>query len=237
MTTRCGAGTSSTGLEGWDAVAYDGWKGGQSRMRAAQEVALSDWLEDRFCRSTVEIRAHIASEYDLGYSHSGCIKLLARLGFEYRKPKAVPRVADAAKQAEFIAFYEHLLNALPGDEAVYFADAVHPEYQSKPSHGWVRKGTKPALQTTSGRGRVNIHGALNLETFDAPCVEPTTVDGVSAAQLLAKIEARNPDKRTIHVIWDNAPYHKGPDVRAFLSRKMPYPPDPNAALLPASQPD
>ena len=77
----------------------------------------------------------------------------------------------------------------------------------------------PAIQTTSGRGRVNIHGALNLETFDAPFVEPTTVDGISSVQLLTKIEARNPDKRIIHVIWDNAPYHKGPDVRAFLSRK------------------
>ena len=65
---------------------------------------------------------------------------------------------------------------------------------------------------------MNIHGALNLETFDAPFVEPITVDGVSSVQLLAKIEARNPDKRIIHVIWDNAPYHKGPDVRAFLSR-------------------
>ena len=29
---------------------------------------------------------------------------------------------------------------------------------------------------------------------------------------------RNPDKRIIHVIWDNAAYHKGPDVRAFLAR-------------------
>ncbi|WP_420011384.1 hypothetical protein [Tateyamaria sp.] len=31
-------------------------------------------------------------------------------------------------------------------------------------------------------------------------------------------EARNPDKRLIHVIWDNAAYHKGPDVREFLAR-------------------
>jgi len=77
----------------------------------------------------------------------------------------------------------------------------------------------PAIQTTSGRGRVNIHGALNLETFDAAIVEPTTVDGISSVQLLAKIEARDPDKSIIHVIWDNAPYHKGPDVRVFLSRK------------------
>ena len=114
--------------------------------------------------------------------------------------------------------YERLLNGLGADEAVYFADAVHPEYQTKPSHGWVKAGSNPAVTTTAGRGRVNIHGALNLENFDAPFVEPTTVDGASAAQLLAKIEERNPDKRLIHVIWDNAAYHKGPDVREFLAR-------------------
>jgi transposase len=205
--------------DGWDALAFDGWKGGQSRMKQAQEVALCAWLEARFCRSTVEIRAHVAAECGLNYSNSGCIKLLARLGFEYRKPKALPRVADAAKQAEFIAMYENMLNSLADDEAVYFADAVHPEYQSKPAFGWVKKGTNPTLKTTSGRARVNIHGALNLETFDTPFVAPITVDGVSAVQLLAKIEARNHDKRIIHVIWDNAAYHKGPDVRAFLSRK------------------
>lgn len=79
-------------------------------------------------------------------------------------------------------------------------------------------GSNPAVTTTAGRGRVNIHSALNLEIFDSPFVEPTTVDGVGAVQLLAKIEARNPEKSLIHVIWDNAAYHKCPDVRAFLAR-------------------
>ena len=204
--------------DGWEVLALDSWQGGQSRMTPAQETALCSWLEGRFCRSTVEIRAHISAEFGLDYSHSGCVKLLARLGFEYRKPKPLPRVASAEKQAEFIALYEELMNTLRSDEAVYFADAVHPEYQTKPAFGWVKAGSNPAVKTTSGRGRVNIHGAVNLETFDTPFVEPITVDGVSAVQLLAKIEARNPDKRVIHVIWDNAPYHKGPDVRAFLAR-------------------
>ena len=148
----------------------------------------------------------------------GLHQLLARLGFEYRKPKPVPKVAPADKQAEFIALYERLMNELSDEEAVYFADAVHPEYQTKPAFGWVKTGSNPAVKTTAGRGRVNIHGALNLETFDAPFVEPDTVDGTSATQLLAKIEARNPDKRLIYVIWDNAAYHKGPDVREFLAR-------------------
>ena len=143
--------------------------------------------------------------------------------------------------------YENTLNSLADDEAVYFAssrrlqantcqamDAVHPEYKSKPAFSWVTKGTDPTLKTTSGRARVNIHGALNLETIDTPFVPPITVDGVSVVQLLAKIEAHNHDKLIIHVIWDNAAYHKGPYVRAFLSRKkLQHPPDPAAALLPA----
>ena len=204
--------------DGWEALTRDDWQGSQSRMTAAQEAELSAWLEGRFCGSTAPVRAYIAAKFGLQYSQSGCIKLLARLGFEYRKPKPLPKVASAEKQAEFIALYERLMRELSADEAVYFADAVHPEYQTKPAFGWVKTGSNPAVKTTPGRGRVNIHGALNLETFDAPFVEPDTVDGASAAQLLAKIEARNPDKRVIYVIWDNAAYHKGPDVRAFLAR-------------------
>ena len=46
---------------GWDALSTDGWKGGPSRMTSAQETELCTWLDGRFCRSTVEIRAHIAA--------------------------------------------------------------------------------------------------------------------------------------------------------------------------------
>jgi hypothetical protein len=128
-------------------------------------------------------------------------------------------VVDVAKQAEFITIYENMLNSLADDEVVYFADAIHPEYQNKPAFGWVKKGTNPTLKTTAGRARVNIQGALKLETFDTPFVAPITVDGVNAVQLLSKIEARNQDKRITHVIWNNAAYQNGPDVRAFLLRK------------------
>ena len=204
--------------EGWEAVAHNEWQGGQSRLSKEQEAELSAWLEERFCRSTAEIRTHISDSFQIRYSHSGCLKLLRRLDFEYRKPKAIPRVADVEEQQAFIQLYETLLNGLPADEAVYFADAVHPEYQTKPAFGWVKTGSKPAVQTTSGRGRVNIHGALCLETFDAPFVEPVAVNGNSAIELLAKIEARNPDKSTIHVIWDNAGYHRCEAVKKWLAR-------------------
>ena len=89
-------------------------------MTQAHEAALCAWLEERFCRSMEEIRAHISAEFGREYSHSSCIELLARLGFEYRKPKPLPRVSSAEKQTAFIALYEKLMPELPADDAVSF---------------------------------------------------------------------------------------------------------------------
>jgi len=66
-------------------------------MTPAQEATLCSWLEGCFCRAEGDIRAYIKAEFGLHYSHSGCLKLLRRLGFEYPKPKALPHVADEAK--------------------------------------------------------------------------------------------------------------------------------------------
>ena len=203
---------------GLDLLTTFDWKGGLTFLNTAQKAALCDWLNANFIRDTRPVIAFIKAGFGVQYSHSGCLKLLHRLGFEYRKPKALPRVADEVSQQQFIDMYDELLNALPADEAVYFADAVHPEYQSRPAYGWMHKGSNTAVKTTSGRQRVNIHGAINLENFDAPFVEVIKVNGASSVALLAKIEAQNPSKSTIHVIWDNAPYHKCKQVRAWLSR-------------------
>ena len=203
---------------GLDRLTTFDWKGGLTFLNAAQKADLCGWLEARLCRDTRPIRAYIEAAYGVRYSHSGCLKLLHRLGFEYRKPKALPRVADEAEQQQFIDVYESLLRSLPANEAVYFADAVHPEYQTRPAFGWMKKGSNTALKTTAGRQRVNIHGALCLENFDVPFVEVIKVNGDSSVALLAKIEAQNPEKSTIHVIWDNAPYHKCEQVRDWLSR-------------------
>lgn len=155
-------GTKSTALAAGGALSTDRWMGGQSRMTPAQKTVLCTWLDERFCRSALKIRAYISGRIGLDYSHSGCIKLPAQPGFKYRKPKGLPRVAPAEEQAEFIALQELLLNGSSADEAGYFADAVHPEYQAKPSYGWVKARSNPAV-TIAGRGRVNIHDTLTYK--------------------------------------------------------------------------
>ena len=78
-------------------------------------------------RSTRHVGAWIEKEFGLVYeSRLGLITLLHRLGLEYHKPNVIPRKLNEEKQKAFISSYEYLLNSLGDDEAVMFADAVHP---------------------------------------------------------------------------------------------------------------
>ena len=45
-----------------------------------------------------------------------------------------------------------------------FADAVHPTHPVRPVGCWAAKGRKIAIEQTSGRQRMNIHGAIDLKT-------------------------------------------------------------------------
>ena len=152
---------------------------------------------------------HVARAFGVAYSKAGMIKLLHRLGFEWRKPKGLPARADVAAQEAFVAAYEKLLNGLAPDEIVYFADAVHPEYQSRPAHGWVRRGERLAVGAGKGRQRVNLAGALCLETGDCRIVEDVRITAETTVELLARLERANPGKRLIHVILDNAATNRG----------------------------
>ena len=83
---------------------------------------------------------------------------------EHRKPTAISRKLDPAKQAAFIRSYEALLNQLPADEAVMFADAVHPTHAMRAVGCWAPKDIPVAITQSSGRERLNIHGGIDLET-------------------------------------------------------------------------
>ena len=141
-----------------------------------------------------------------------------RLGLEYHKPNVIPRKLDEEKQKAFIESYEKLLNSLGDNEAVLFVDAVHPTHAARPVGCWAPKQEKLAIEQTSGRQRINIHGAIDLETGQTRMIEVETVDAASTIKLLGSIEALYPMLALIHVFLDNASYHHAKLVREWLSR-------------------
>ena len=193
--------------------------GSSSLLSAEQGVALKAWVASALPRSTRQVGAWIKREFGLVYeSRSGLIALLHRLGLEYHKPEVIPRKLDEAQQKAFIASYEKPLNSLGDDEVVLFADAVHPTHAARPVGCWAPKEQNLAIEQTSGRERINIHGAVNLETGQTRMIEAETVDAMSTIQLLASLELLYPLMVCIHVFLDNARYHHAKLVSEWLSR-------------------
>jgi len=204
--------------DGIEGLAGFGYEGGACRLSVGQQDRLKAWITEPLPRTTREVGAWIEKECGIEYQgRSGLIALLHRLGMEHRKPKAVSRKLDPAKQVAFIKAYEDLLNHLADDEAVVFGAAVHPTHAVRPVGCWAPKDVKIAVGQTSGRQRLNIHGAIDLETGKTRMLEVVTVDGASTILLLAAIEAMYPGKRMIHLFVDNARYHHAKLVQAWLA--------------------
>lgn len=191
----------------------------EGKLTSQQEQAVIAHFEASPPRDCTAVRAHLKETYDIEFSRSGTIALMNRLGFSYKKPKAVPRVAEIPLQEAHIAHYEQLTATMDANEAVVFVDAVHPEYQSRPAYGWFRKDAQPTLKTTSGRQRINVHGGLNLETGDFTYIEEQSISAQTTRLILERIETAHPVKKTIHVFLDNARYHHARQLKPWLKAK------------------
>ena len=206
------------GEKGVNWLADFGYKGRACELTAVQQDALRNWVTQTLPRTTAVVGEWVEKSFGVSYTRSALVKLLARLELEYRKPQVIPSKLDPTKQQAFIDTYENLLNNLGDDEAVMFADAVHPTHEVRPAGCWAPKNTKIAFEQTSGRERLNIHGAIDLETGATRMIEVTTVDAVSTIQLLTAIAYMYPSKKRIHVFLDNARYHHARMVQAWLAQ-------------------
>jgi transposase len=205
--------------DGIEGLSGFGHEGGICRLTVEQQDKLKAWITETLPRTTRQIGAWIERECGIDYqSRSGLVALLHRLGMEHRKPKAISRKLDPAKQKAFIEAYDALLNRLSADEAVIFADAVHPTHAVRAVGCWAPKEVAVAVEQSSGRDRLNIHGAIDLETGRTIVKDVLSVDALSTILLLTSIETLYPGLRLIHVFLDNARYHHARLVQAWLAR-------------------
>jgi transposase len=205
--------------DGIEGLASFGDEGSACRLSEAQQTRLKAWITETLPRTTREVGAWIETECGLEYQgRSGLIALLHRLDMEHRKPTAGSRKLDPEKQEAFIKGDETLMNHLAADEAVLFADAVHPTHAVRPVGCWAPQDTPIAVAQTSGRQRLNIHGAIDLETGNTRMLDVPTVDADSTIKLLIARQRMYPRKRMIHLFLDNARYHHAKMVQARLAQ-------------------
>ena len=193
---------------GTDALLDDNYSGAEPRLDEHQLKELEGYLEEHLFTEAKSIIAHIARQYGVHYSVSGVTDLLHRLDFSYKKPTHVPGKQDSTTQQAFIEEYDQIKANKGENDPVYFADATHPQHNSVPAYGWIKKGKEKELKANCGRQRLNINGAINIETMESVTGFYDTINAQAAIDLFAKIQAKHPDADAIYIIVDNARYYR-----------------------------
>jgi len=193
---------------GSEALLDDNYTGAEPKLDEHQIKELERYLEEHLFADAKSVIAHIVRQYGVHYSVSGVTDLLHRLDFSYKKPTHVPGKQDPVKQQVFVEEYERIKADKGENDPVYFADATHPQHNSVPSYGWIKKGKEKELKANCGRQRLNINGAINIETLEPVTGFYDTINAQAAIDLFAKIEAKHPDADAIYIIVDNARYYR-----------------------------
>jgi transposase len=71
------------------------------------------------------------------------------------------------------------------------------------------------LNSNSGRQRVNINGALNIDTFQVKVDFTDSINAASMKRLIKKLARSHPDASRINVILDNAGYCRSKDFTTY----------------------
>ncbi len=192
------------------------FKGSEPQLSVSDVEQLCHALNTQIFLTTQSVINFVEKEFGIKYSQSGMRDLLHRLDYEYKKPKLVPGHPDHQEQEIFAEQYEEFMLNKAENVEVLFVDAVHPQHNTMAAYGWIKRGENREIPTTSGRERLNLHGAMNAETLEVTIIESETIDDDSTIQLLEILEKKYPLAAEILVILDNAKYHYSRKVRRFI---------------------
>ena len=201
------------GLPGLLQVAY---RGSDCELGETELAVLDAHLQTELYLSAKDVAAWVQASFGVVYTISGMTALLHRLGFVYKKPKLVPGKADRTAQEAFLAEYENLKQNKGENDVILFMDAVHPQHNPVLGYGWIKRGEDREVPSNTGRQRLNINGAVDLERLEPVVRYDDTIDAASTIALFDQILLAYTYAACIYIVCDNARYYRSKAVQAYL---------------------
>jgi transposase len=140
----------------------------------------------------------------------------------WRRPRPTIRPKDPDREAK-LRTLRALLKGLPADETAVFMDEVDVNLNPKVGCMWMRRGQQAAVETPGTNEKRYLAGSIHWRTGRIILTEGKPKEGRSAALFCRHLDDLRRAFRhykVIHVICDNANFHK-PDkskaVRAYLA--------------------
>jgi putative transposase len=167
------------------------------------------------CETLAEV---LAWETGVRRSAEAIRRGLRRLGFVWRRPRPVVGPVDP-EHGDKLRRIQRLLASLPADETAVFQDEVDVHLNPKIGSCWMLRGQQAEVRTPGNNEKRHLAGSLVWRTGTL-IVSP--VGRRRNAQLfvhhLDDLRRRLRGFRRIHVICDNAAFHRSRLVLEFLRK-------------------
>lgn len=200
---------------GIESLSANNYKGSDPFLSLEEQVKFALFMEEHIFLTSKEACKHVLKTYKVKYTTKGMTNLLGRMGFVYKKPKAIPGKADRKEQEKFIRQYNRLRRKKEKEDKIYFVDGAHPLHNPILQYGWIKKGEEKYIETNTGRNRLNINGAYDVEEKKVIAREDESVNAQSTIKLLTHLLSRQATGK-LYVILDNARYYRSGLVMEFL---------------------
>lgn len=139
-----------------------------------------------------------------------------QLGFVWRRPRPVVGPSDPL-YAEKMQRIRRLLQTLPANEVAVFQDEVDINLNPKIGSQWMARGLQAEIETPGNNRKLYLSGSLVWRTGTLLVSEPQA--GRNSTLFLTHLDDLRRRLRgytRIHVICDNASFHKSKIVQSYL---------------------
>jgi transposase len=181
--------------------------------------------EFRFARSRWSCEAAavvLREDYRVTVGRETVRLWLRTAGLVWRRPRPAIRPKDPGREKK-LASLRALLRRLPPDATAVFMDEVDVNLNPKVGCQWMKRGEQAAVETPGTNEKRYLAGSIHWRTGRVMLTQGRAKEGRSAALFLRHLDdLRRAFRhyRVVHVICDNAGFHR-PDksraVRAYLA--------------------
>jgi transposase len=168
-------------------------------------------------RWSCELMAHTSAwEADVRVSTESVRRVMRRLGYVWRRPRPVVGPVDPDRDAK-LRVIQDLLTNLPPDETAVFQDEVDVHLNPKIGPCWMKRGEQAEVVTPGNNEKRHLAGSLVWRTGTLVVSPPGTRRNADLfVAHLDDLRVRFRHVRKVHVICDNAAFHRGRKVQDYL---------------------
>jgi transposase len=174
------------------------------------------FLRSRWCCELIAVL--MLRVHDLQVSRETVRRWLHRGGMVYRRPRPVVKPDEAERRAR-LAELRQVLADLPDNETAVFQDEVDVNTNPKIGSMWMFRGRQAQVETPGDNEKRYVAGSIHWRSGQVFLTEGKPKQGRNEDLFIAHLDDLRDRLRRykkIHVICDNAKFHKSQAVMIYL---------------------